>query len=183
MTMMPNSENKRFVTESAQAGDIAELVEPLIEDLGYQLVRVIVSGRDGLTVQIMADSANGEFGIKDCEIISKELSPFLDSHDPIPSEYHLEVSSPGIDRPLVRPSDFQAYEGFEAKLEVKELIEGRKRFRGRLAGFENDEVLITLAPEEKGGDPLTIGLHKSMIASAKLIMNDELLEKAQKREQ
>ena len=179
--MTTESDNKRFVTESAQAGDIAELVEPLIEDLGYQLVRVIVSGRDGLTVQIMADSADGDFGIKDCEVISKELSPFLDSHDPIPSEYHLEVSSPGIDRPLVRQSDFQAWEGFDAKIEVKELIDGRKRFKGKLAGFENDEVLITLAPEEKGADPLTIGLHKSMISSAKLIMTDELLKQAQKR--
>lgn len=184
--MTAESDNKRFVTESAQAGDIAELVEPLIEDLGYQLVRVIVSGRDGMTVQIMADSADGDFGIRDCEIISKELSPFLDSHDPIPSEYHLEVSSAGIDRPLVRPSDFINWEGFEAKLEVKELIDGRKRFRGRLAGFENDEVLLTIAPDksadnETATEPVTIGLHKSMIGSAKLVMTDELIEKAQKR--
>lgn len=184
MTAMTETEkqidDRRFVTEGAQAGDIAALVEPVIEDLGYRLVRVIVSGRDGMTVQIMADSAKGDFGIADCEKISKELSPYLDSHDPIPGEYHLEVSSPGIDRPLVRASDFLAWQGFEAKLEVNQPIDGRKRFRGTLDGFEEDEVLLTL-PAEKGEEPVTIGLHKSMISSAKLLMTDDLMKNAQKR--
>lgn len=170
--------NQRFVTESAQAGDIAALIEPVIEDLGYRLVRVIVSGRDGMTVQIMADRQEGDFGIKDCEVISNELSPFLDSHDPIPGEYHLEVSSPGIDRPLVRPSDFLAWAGFEAKLETCQPIDGRKRFKGRLAGYENDEVLLEINDETQGA--VTIGLNKSLIASAKLVLNDELLKAAGK---
>ncbi len=165
---------KRFVREAGQAGDIASLVEPLLEEMGYQLVRVIVSQRDGMTVQIMADSRNGEFGIKDCEIISNELSPFLDSHDPISSGYHLEVSSPGIDRPLVRPQDFITFEGYEAKMEVKQPIDGRKRFKGRLAGFENGEVLLTITNEEK--EQLTIGLSASLIASAKLLLTDELIK-------
>ncbi len=171
--------DKRFITESALAGDIASLIEPLIEDLGYRLVRIIVSNRDGTTVQIMADKKEGLFGIEDCEVLSKELSPFLDSHDPIPGEYHLEVSSPGIDRPLVRPQDFIDWEGYEAKIEVKQLIEGRKRFKGRIAGYENEEVLLQL-PESKDEAALTIGLNKGLIASAKLVLNDELLNNAPK---
>lgn len=179
--MATEQPEKRFVTESAQAGDIATLVEPLIEDLGYELVRVIVSQRDGMTVQIMADRANGEFGIDDCEKISKEISPYLDSHDPIPGEYRLELSSPGIDRPLVRPRDFINWQGFEAKLELKQAVDGRKRFRGRLAGFENDEVLLTLEDKKYADEPFTIGLNKTMIHSAKLVLTDELLNKAQQR--
>lgn len=172
--------DKRFVTETALAGEIASLVEPLITELGYLLVRVIVSGRDGTTVQIMADSAEGDFGVADCEKISRELSPFLDSHDPIPSEYYLEVSSPGIDRPLVRMRDFLKWEGFEARIELKQAVDGRKRFKGRIEGFENDELLLSIALEE-GAEPVVLGFNKSMIATAKLVMNDELLENAQKR--
>ena len=170
---------KRFIKETAQAGDIATLIEPLIEELGYQLVRVVVSGRDGLTVQIMAETKDGPFGIEDCEKISKELSPFLDSHDPIAGEYHLEVSSTGIDRPLVRPQDFIDWQGYEAKLEVKQPIDGRKRFKGVLRGFENDEVLLELKADD-GDPPLTIGLNKTMITNAKLVLNDDLLNNAAK---
>jgi len=173
--------DKRFMKESALAGDIASLIEPVIEDLGYQLVRVLVSNRDGTTVQIMADKKTGDFGIKDCEILGNELSPFLDSRDPIPGEYHLEISSPGVDRPLVRPQDFINWQGFEAKLEVKQLIDGRKRFKGRLRGYENDEVLLEFKAD-KADEPVTIGLNKSLIASAKLLLNDDLLNNAQKRQ-
>lgn len=172
--------NKRFITESALAGDIASYVEPVIEDLGYQLVRVVVSQRDGMTVQIMADKKTSDFGIKDCEVLSKELSPFLDSRDPVPGEYHLEVSSPGVDRPLVRPQDFINWQGMQAKLETTQLIDGRKRFKGRLRGYENGEVLLEL-PKEDNDDAIIIGLKKSLIASAKLILNDELLESAKNR--
>ena len=179
---------KRFIKETALAGDIAALSEPVIEDLGYHLVRVIVSGRDGMTVQIMADKKGesetkfgieAKFGIEDCEAISKELSPFLDSHDPIPGEYHLEVSSPGIDRPLVRPQDFIKWHGYEAKLEVKQAIDGRKRFKGLLRGYEDNEVLLEIANED-GPEPLTIGLNKALITSAKLVMNDDLLNSVAK---
>lgn len=171
-----NKPEARLIRETALAGDIADLVEPVLEDIGYQLVRVMVSERDGMTVQIMADNENGDFGIRDCEIISNELSPFLDSHDPITSEYHLEVSSPGIDRPLVRPSDFKKWAGFEAKIEVKQPIDGRKRFKGHLVGFEDNEVLIEI--EDKNGEPMTIGLNGALIAKAKLLLNDELLNMA-----
>lgn len=171
----PADLTKRFLKEAGQAGDIAALIEPLLEEMGYQLVRVIISERAGLTLQIMADRQNGAFGIEDCETISHELSPFLDSHDPIKGEYHLEVSSPGIDRPLVRPQDFITWAGFEAKLELKQLIDGRKRFKGRLAGFENNEALLTIMDENT--EEVTIGLKPSLIASAKLLLTDELLKK------
>ncbi len=174
--------DKRIVTETALAGEIASLVEPVMNELGYLLVRVIVSGRDGMTVQIMGDKAEGGFGVKDCEVISRELSPYLDSHDPIPGEYHLEVSSPGIDRPLVRMRDFLNWTGFEAKIELKQAVDGRKRFRGLIEGFENDELLMNIALED-GKEPVTLGFNKNMLASAKLVMNDELLESARKRSQ
>lgn len=174
--------NKRFVTETALAGEIASLIEPIIAELGYLLVRVVVSGRDGMTVQIMGDKAEGGFGVKDCEAISRELSPYLDSHDPIPGNYHLEVSSPGIDRPLVRMRDFLNWQGFEAKIELRQAIDGRKRFRGIIEGFENEELLLNVTLNE-GDEPVTLGFDKSMIASSKLVMNDELLESAQKRSQ
>jgi len=173
--------DKRFIKESALAGDVASLIEPVIEELGYQLVRVLVSNRDGTTVQIMADKKTGDFGIKDCERLGNELSPFLDSRDPMPGEYHLEISSPGIDRPLVRPQDFINWQGFEAKLEVKQLIEGRKRFKGRLRGYEDGEVLLEFKAD-KADEPVTIGLKKSLIASAKLLLNDDLLNNAQQRQ-
>ena len=174
--------DKRIITESAQAGDIATLLEPLIEELGYQLVRVSVLQQNGTTIQIMADKKEGSFGIKDCKILSNELSPFLDSRDPIAGAYQLEISSPGIDRPLVRPQDFLTWQGYAAKLEVKQLIDGRKRFKGRLAGYENDEVLLEIVPV-KGEPPVTIGLNKTLIASAKLVLNDDLLKRASKRAQ
>ncbi|MGH1407350.1 MAG: ribosome maturation factor RimP [Rhodomicrobiaceae bacterium] len=174
--------DKRFVTESGLAGDIASLVEPVIADLGYLLVRVVVSGRDGMTVQIMADKADGSFGVKDCEVISRELSPYLDSHDPIPGGYHLEVSSTGIDRPLVRKRDFENWQGFEAKIETKQAIDGRKRFRGTIEGFEDEELLLNVTLTD-GEEPVTLGFNKAMIASSKLIMSDELLKSAEKRNQ
>lgn len=182
--MTSDNLKKRFITESALAADVASLIEPVIEDLGYQLVRVLVSQRDGMTLQIMADKPKGIFGIKDCGILSKELSPFLDSRDPVPGGYHLEISSPGIDRILVRPQDFINWQGFDVKIETKQLIDGRKRFKGEIAGYENDEVLIELRPEKDAEKhqkaPVTIGLNKSMIYSAKLILNDKLLNNAKK---
>lgn len=170
--------SKRFVLESGLAGQIASLAEPVIEDLGYRLVRVIVSGRDGTTVQIMAERRDGSMSVADCATISRDLSPILDAHDPISHNYHLEISSPGIDRPLVRASDFQDWAGHEAKVELKAAIDGRRRFRGLLEGFEDGEIRLQIAL----GDPpqtQTIGLRPDMIATAKLVMTDDLLNLAQ----
>ncbi len=164
--------DKRFIRESGAERQIAELAEPVLEELGFRLVRVKVSGRDGGTVQIMAERPSGEMSIDDCATISRRLSPVLDAYDPMPGGYRLEVSSPGIDRPLVRPSDFALWAGHEAKLELKELVDGRKRFRGVIEGVEQDEVRLRMELDGKA-EPITIGLPFSLISEAKLVADME----------
>ena len=167
----------RFVRETGPAAEIAALTEPVLDELGFRIVRVVVSGRDGGTVQIMAERPDGTMSIDDCTGLSRRLSPLLDAHDPMPGRYHLEVSSPGIDRPLVRPEDFETWAGFEAKVELQELIDGRRRFRGRIEGFENGEARLEVDFGEGEGSQI-IGLPVSLIASAKLVMSDELVKAA-----
>lgn len=166
----------RFIQETGLAADLAALVEPVLDSLGFRLVRVEVSGRDGKTVQIMAERSDGSMTIDDCEVVSKAVSPILDVQDIVSDSYRLEISSPGIDRPLVRPSDFVDWIGSEAKIELKAPIEGRKRFRGRLEGFENGEVLIEADLGEDGHK--VIGLAMALIASARLVLTDELIREA-----
>ena len=165
---------ERFVRETGPAAEIAALVEPALEDMGFRLVRVVISRRDGSTIQIMADKAGGAINVDDCATISRRLSPLLDAHDPIEGRYFLEVSSPGIDRILVRPSDFEDWAGFETKVELKELVDGRRRFRGILEGYENGEMLLQVQLDEKS-DPQTIGLPVDLIHDAKLVLTDELI--------
>jgi ribosome maturation factor RimP len=160
--------DRRFARETGPARAIADLAEPVLEELGFRLVRVKVSGRDGGTAQIMAERPNGEMTVADCATISRRLSPVLDAYDPMPGQYRLEVSSPGIDRPLVRPSDFALWAGHEAKVELKELVDGRKRFRGVIEGVEKDEARIRIELEGKA-EPVTIGLPFSLISEAKLV--------------
>ena len=170
-------DEKRFVFENGVAGKIAGIVEPVIEDLGFRLVRVVVSGRDGGTVQVMAERADGELSVNECTTISRNLSPVMDAYDPMPSNYRLEVSSPGIDRPLVRPADFERHIGHEAKLELREMVDGRKRFRGVVGGFVDGEVRLRIRLE--GADDVQeLGFAVAMIESAKLVMTDELLKAA-----
>lgn len=169
----------RFIVESGPAARVAQLVEPALSDRGFRLVRVAVSGREGKTVQIMAERPDGTMTIEDCEAISKEISPLLDVHDPISGAYRLEVSSPGIDRPLVRPSDFEDWSGHEAKIEVKEPIDGRKRFRGTLEGFEDGEARIEVELGEAGR--AVIGIPMRLIADARLVLTDELIREALRR--
>ena len=167
----------RLFEESGLAGDIARLVEPSIEALGLVLVRVNLSGRDGGTLQIMIDRPDGVVTIEDCTLATEQLSPLMDAHDPISGRYRLEISSPGIDRPLVRASDFERWSGHEAKIELKDLLAGRKRFRGLLDGIESDEV--RLVTEVEGFDePQVIGLPLEAIAHAKLVMTDDLIREA-----
>lgn len=166
----------RFIRETGLAADLAELVEPVLDSLGFRLVRVEVSGRDGRTVQIMAERPDGSMTIDDCEAVSKAVSPLLDVRDLVADSYRLEVSSPGIDRPLVRPSDFVDWAGSEAKIELKTPIDGRKRFRGRLEGFEDGEALIEADLGEAGRK--VIGLAVGMIAGAKLVLTDDLIREA-----
>ncbi len=169
----------RFIVESGAAARVAELIEPALSGSGFRLVRVAVSGREGKTLQIMAERPDGTLTIADCEAISKEISPLLDVHDPIAGSYHLEVSSPGIDRPLVRPSDFEVWSGYEAKIEVKQPIDGRKRFRGMLEGFEDGEVRIEVDLGEAGRN--VIGIPMALIGEARLVLTDELIREALRR--
>ncbi|MFA5898782.1 MAG: ribosome maturation factor RimP [Hyphomicrobium sp.] len=169
----------RFIVESGVAARVAALIEPALSDQGFRLVRVAVSGSDSQTLQIMAERTDGTMTIEDCEIISKEISPLLDVHDPIAGAYRLEVSSPGIDRPLVRPSDFEDWAGHEAKIEVTELIGGRRRFRGILEGFEDGEARIEVDLGADGKN--VIGIPVGLIGEARLVMTDELIREALSR--
>ena len=159
-----------LIAKAAMDRRLAEIITPVIEDLGYELVRVrLMSGKDESTLQIMADKPDGGIEVDDCAAISTAVSATLDVEDPILDAYTLEVSSPGIDRPLTRLKDFDTFEGYDAKLETDELIEGRRRFKGILAGVEDDEVLINVAEG-------TIGLKFEWLSDAKLVLTDELIK-------
>jgi ribosome maturation factor RimP len=173
---------KRYIKETGLETRIARIVEPVANDLGYTLVRVKVTAENGCTLQIMAEDRDGRFSINDCERLSKDLSPVLDVEDPIDREYHLEVSSPGIDRPLVRARDFVRFVGHEAKLELGELLDGRKRFRGLIKSADADSVTITLPDSPKDSDP-DHRLPLPMLAEAKLVMTDALINMAQADQQ
>ncbi|MGL4413217.1 MAG: ribosome maturation factor RimP [Roseinatronobacter sp.] len=151
---------------------LATIVTPVIEALGFELVRLRLMAGKTRTLQIMADRPDGGIEVADCAAISTAVSAALDVEDPLDDAYTLEVSSPGIDRPLTRLKDFAAWNGYEARLETTELIDGRRRFRGMLAGVEGDEVLIEI---EENGEPITIGLQFEWLSEAKLILTDELI--------
>ena len=169
-------DDSRFLRETGISAAIADVVEPVLESIGFRLVRVLVSGKDTRIVQIMAERPDGTINIDDCETISRELSPILDVADPISGNYRLEISSPGIDRPLVRASDFEDWAGHEARIELKEPIDGRKRFKGVLEGFENGEVRIEADLGELGKQHL--GLPVDLVSDAKLVLTDELIREA-----
>ncbi len=167
----------RLITEQGIDARIAAIVEPALEGLGYRLVRVHVSGRDGCTVQIMAERPNGTFSIEDCEAASRALSPALDVEDPIRGGYRLELSSPGIDRMLVRRSDFARHIGHEAKIEMAVMLEGRKRFRGEITGVEEGNALIRLRDNAEQ----IVRLPIVEMAEAKLMLTDALIAQSLKR--
>jgi ribosome maturation factor RimP len=169
----------RIVTERGLEARIANIVEPAIAGLGYRLVRVKLSAMNGTTLQIMAERPDGSMNVDDCEVVSRDLSPLLDVEDPIDREYHLEVSSPGIDRPLVRRSDFETWGGHLAKIELEQAIEGRKRFRGKLAGVEGDSVRVAL---EKADDGTVALVPLGAIAEAKLVLTDDLIKESLRRQ-
>lgn len=173
-TGAPSSE--RFLKETGLAAQVAALIEPAVVDLGFRLVRVSLSGREGKTLQIMAERPDGTINVDDCEAISKQVSPLLDVDDMIDGAYRLEVSSPGIDRPLVRPSDFEDWAGYEARVELREPVDGRRRFKGILEGFEDGEVRIECDVEGAGRQIL--GLPVALVSDAKLILTDELIREA-----
>jgi len=169
----------RLVRETGLSARIAAIVEPTLAGLGYRLVRVKVSGRDGMTVQVMAERPDGSFTIEDCEASSRTLSPVLDVEDPVPGGYRLELSSPGIDRPLVRTSDFARAAGHEAKIEMEVPIEGRKRFRGEILGVEGDHAKLRFTGPD--GEPQTVSLAISDMGEARLVLTDALVAESLKR--
>ncbi|MFN4186110.1 ribosome maturation factor RimP [Devosia sp. XGJD_8] len=168
---------QRYIKETGLEARVSRIVEPVANGLGFSLVRVKITQENGMTLQIMAEDENGRFTIVNCEALSKDLSPVLDVEDPIDREYHLEVSSPGIDRPLVRKRDFAAHLGHEAKIELADMINGRKRFRGFIKSVDDEAVTITLPDAPAGTDP-DHRLLFSTLAEAKLVMTDALMEKA-----
>ena len=172
---------KRLIRESGLEARIAHIVEPIANGLGYELVRVKVSGLNGMTVQIMAERADGTMTVEDCEALSREVSPALDVADPINREYHLEISSPGIDRPLTRAKDFTVWAGHEAKVEMEQAIGGRKRFRGILLGTRDGEAGLRQA--DAPAESSEVWLPLDLIGEARLVLTDELVRAAlRKRE-
>ena len=167
---------RRMCRESGRALAVAQVIEPVIENLGYLLVRVRLTGTDAKTLQIMAEREDGTMRVEDCETISRNISPVLDVEDLVAGRYFLEVSSPGIDRPLVRPRDFERWAGHEAKIELQTPVDGRKRFRGPLEGYHEGEVRIYVANEDGSEKNILIGLDFDQIAQAKLVMTDDLID-------
>jgi ribosome maturation factor RimP len=161
-----------LIAKTAMDRRLADIVQPVIEGLGFELVRIRLMGGTTRTLQIMADKPEGGIEVDHCGDISTAVSAVLDVEDPIEENFILEVSSPGIDRPLTRLKDFEMWKGWEARIETTELIDGRRRFRGTLGGVEGDEVLIAL---DEGKEPIVIGLQFDWLSDAKLILTDELI--------
>jgi ribosome maturation factor RimP len=174
------AEEPRLITEPGRGARVAAIVEPVLADLGYRLIRVRISGFAGCTVQIMAERPDGTMAIEDCEAVSRALSPALDVADPIEGPYRLEISSPGIDRPLVRRSDFERYAGYLAHVEMLAPLDGRRRFRGELIGAEGECVRLRSA-EAIAAEPHEVLLPIEEIGEARLVLTDALISAALRR--
>lgn len=179
-TATQNETEPRLIVEPGLSARVATIAEPVIEQLGYRLVRVKVSGADGCTVQIMVERPDGTMVVEDCETVSRALSPVFDVADPIDKAYRLEVSSPGIDRPLVRKSDFDRYAGHLVKIETEIPIDGRKRFRGLLIGTEGEAARIR-QDDAEAGEAAEILLPIEEMSEAKLVLTDELVTESLRR--
>jgi len=183
-TATQNETEPRLIVEPGVSARVATIAEPVIEQLGYRLVRVKVSAADGCTVQIMVERPDGTMVVEDCETVSRALSPVLDMADPIDKAYRLEVSSPGIDRPLVRKSDFDRYAAHLVKIETEIPIDGRKRFRGLLIGTEGEAARIRQDDKKddtEAGGAAEILLPIEEMSEAKLVLTDELVTEALRR--
>ncbi|HVV79884.1 MAG TPA: ribosome maturation factor RimP [Pseudolabrys sp.] len=171
----------RLITDTGVAARVAALAEPVLEGMGLRLVRVRVSGADGCTVQIMAERPDGSISIEDCEDTSRALSPVLDVADPIERAYRLEISSPGLDRPLVRKSDFDRYAGNVVKIEMEVPVNGRKRFRGMLNGTDGESARIT-RDDTAEGEEADVLLPIGDMNDAKLVLTEDLVTQALRKE-
>ena len=165
------------MSENSRTDQVISIIEPSLADLGYELVRVHFGGGNKPMLQIMFDRVDGqEVAIEDCTLASRTISVLLDVADPITEAYELEVGSPGIDRPLTRTKDFASYVGFEAKVELKQAVDGRRRYRGVLLGLDDGHVRL----ENPDADDVEIILPVSDVAKAKLVLTDELIAAVQK---
>ncbi|GAB5449000.1 ribosome maturation factor RimP [Gymnodinialimonas sp.] len=167
-----------LIAKTSMDRRMAEIVTPSIEALGFEVVRIRVMGGKTNTLQIMAERPEGGIDVDECAQISNAISVLLDVEDPLEDAYALEVSSPGIDRPLTRLKDFETFEGYEAKLETSEMIGGQRRFKGVLAGVEDGEVLVNI---EQGKETVTVGLDFEWLSDAKLVLTDELIKEMLKQ--
>ena len=170
-------QDDRIIRESGTEARIATIIAPVLRAMQYRLVRVRLTGQNGLTLQIMAEREDGTMTVEDCEEVSRAVSPALDVDDPIDKAYHLEVSSPGIDRPLVRKSDFAAWKGHLVKVDTSILVADRKRFRGRIEEADEDGILIARDQPAYGDEP-TVRVPFEAIAEARLILTDDLIRDA-----
>ena len=178
-TPAPSANDPRLVVEDGIEATVAAIVEPVIEQLGYRLVRVRLSQMNGQTLQIMAERPDGTMSVEDCEANSRAISPVLDVEDPIDREYHLEVSSPGIDRPLVRRTDFEAWMNHALKLETTRIVANRKRFRGKVVAVEGDMIRLE-RDETPPGEDKVVEVPIDAIGDARLLLTDELIAAALK---
>lgn len=167
----------RLITETGLDRRIAEIVEPVAIDMGFKLVRVRMMNQNGLTLQIMAERADGTMTVTDCEALSQAISPVLDVEDPVDKEYHLEVSSPGIDRPMVRVSDFTRWQGNLLKCETSILVDNRKRFRGKITEVTPEGFVLERDQAAYGEEP-RVTIPFTALAEAKLILTDDLIRDA-----
>jgi ribosome maturation factor RimP len=170
-------DDRRPDVESGPAKRVAEIIEPTLQSMGFRLVRVKFTGG---SLQIMAERPDGTMTVDDCAALSRAISPVLDVEDPIQSSYTLEVSSPGIDRPLVRPEDFERWVGHIAKVELKAPVDGRRRFRGVIEGISGNAIRLTL-PDAGAAEATDVELPFDDVADAKLVLTDELLAVARER--
>ena len=177
--MDDRAREERLIVETGVEKRIADMIEPVLEDIGFKLVRVNLSGQNGLTLQIMAERFDGTMTVEDCEEVSQAVSPVLDVEDPIDRAYHLEVSSPGIDRPLVRKGDFETWAGFLMKLETNRLINERKRYRGKIVAV-GDEAITVERDQPAEGEPGAVEIPFDAIGEARLILTDDLIAAALK---
>ena len=171
----------RLIRESGVEARIAAIVLPVLRGIGFRLVRVRLSSQHGLTLQIMAERDDGTMTVEDCEEASRAISPALDVDDPIEKAYNLEVSSPGIDRPLVRRSDFATWLGHLVKIETATIVAGRKRFKGRIAELGDDDIAL-LRDEAPEGEEACVRLPFDALAEARLVLTDDLIREALSRD-
>ena len=175
------SGDDRIIRETGVDARVASIIMPVLDTIGFRLVRVRLSGQNGLTLQIMAERPDGTMTVEDCEELSRLVSPVLDVEDPIDKAYHLEVSSPGIDRPLVRKSDFETARGHLVKMETAVMVADRKRFRGKIASTDENGVTIERDQASYGDEPV-VHVPWDAIGDARLILTDDLISETLKRD-